>query len=212
MEIITIMKKNLIIFCILFSSTDIFSQKYSLKGGVNINWTLGNSNDKMSEQSHHPSYEIDIERTLGKKFSINADFLYSKQYLYNNNENPANGPIYGTDRWTDIELSLIPEGRYYAKTTTKGFFFEVGIPITYTIEKHVTNYHDQKGNPIIYNDEYSFSISTIGGIGFKYPFNKNFGGEVNVQAGPNWNFLNPGETGGIIKGGLKLIWFLDSKK
>jgi len=164
---------------------------------------------------NYPSWEISYERGLCEKFSINGTYNYARRaYEESNNrywfpDGTGNGYIvYGSQGYILYDQHLIIEGRYYLKSNKSGIYFHLGIPFTYTISKWFVNTVTNQYSAKKYSDD--FAISTIGGLGIKYPITERFGVEMNISLSPSLNFLNVDYgTSGFIKSGVRLFVTLD---
>ena len=196
------MKKLLSILFVFAVSIGANAQLSTVKLGANYNaeiiaHKLGKIN--------YPSMDISFERALGKKFSINGTYNYSKlQY-------DLSSDFYSSSHsgYNNYNHALILEGRFYLTSNTTGLFFQLGIPFTLSIEERFDS------SPLFHgtDNRYTYAISTFGGIGIKYPLSSRFGLEMNMSMSPSLNFLGVDYgTSGFIKSGIKLFYTFGKSK
>jgi hypothetical protein len=205
------MKKLLVVLFLLALTASAYAQS-AFKAGGNYNADI--VSHKLGKISY-PSWEISYERGLCKKFSINGTYNYARRaYEENNNRywfpdgSAAGSIVYGSQGYIKYDQTFIVEGRYYLKSNSSGIYFHLGIPFTYTISKWFVNTVTNQYSAKKYSDD--FAISTIGGLGIKYPISQRFGIEMNMSLSPSLNFLNIDYgTSGFIKSGVRFFVALD---
>ncbi len=195
------MKKTIVILFLLMFGMGTYAQLSTVKLGANNNADI--VMHKLGKISY-PSYEVSFERVLGKKFSMNASYNFSKRQLILNTD------INSVERgYNHYDHTLILEGRYYLTSNTSGVFFQMGIPISVSIEKSFISSPYKESS----FSRYSYAISTFGGIGIKYPLSSRFGLEMTMSISPSLNFLGfDYGSSGFIKSGVKLFYTFGKSK
>lgn len=176
------------------------SQKLFFKNGLNV-YSLLYSHK--SGNISFPSWEVSCERMIGKRFSFTGDLDFSKQNYLTPDHNWF-GTVFGNTRWQMQNYSIITGARYYPEMKENaGFFFQIGIPVTYTSEKDYYIY--PSGTGVRRTD--GFSITTLCGFGVKHWTNSNVGVELSIGISPPLNFLPTYDsTSGYFRTGIMIFW------
>jgi len=200
-------RKILIAVCLL-SSIGAHAQLYTLKAGANYNADV--VDHKLGKLSY-PSYEINFERALGKKFSISLGYNFAiRDYKQAPDLRFDRYSFSGNVEWKHYDHVFIPEVRYYLKSNTEGFFFQLGFPLTYSLEKDyfysptgITNYYT-----------HSSSLSVFGGIGIRYQLCSKVGVEMTMNISPSADLFGDVDygTSGFIKSGIRFFYTFRKSK
>jgi len=158
----------------------------------------------------YPSFEINYERILSRKFSLSLGYNYAvKDYGTQFYEAPVS--LYSfTYHWMDYVHTIIPEARYYFESSRDGVFIQAGLPFTYTVTKHSNL---SMGGSENYS-EYLNALTCFVGLGLKHQFNPHWGVEFFINISPSADLLGEVDYGasGFFKSGIKMFYNFDRIK